>query len=34
MCGLAYFALRGRHMLVRSPEEDFAIQNKPTQGGA
>jgi ethanolamine permease len=26
--GLAYFAFHGRHALVRSPEEDFAIQQE------
>ena len=26
--GLAYFALHGRHVLVRSPEEDFALQHR------
>lgn len=33
LVGLTYFALRGRHMLVRSPEEEFAIQNRPTPKG-
>ncbi|MFT5048723.1 MAG: ethanolamine permease [Chlamydiales bacterium] len=28
LAGLGYFAVRGRHRLVRSPEEEFAIQNR------
>ena len=31
-CGLVYFALHGRHQLVRSPEEDFAIQQRRDTG--
>jgi len=30
--GLAYFAIHGRHALVRSPEEEFAIQQRAGRG--
>ena len=30
--GLAYFAIHGRHALVRSPEEEFAIQQRAGPG--
>jgi hypothetical protein len=28
--GLIYFALLGRHKLIRSPEESFALQRRET----
>jgi len=29
--GLIYFALKGRHRLILSPEEEFALEHKPNQ---
>jgi len=31
LIGLTYFAVRGRHMLVLSPEEEFAVENRPSR---